>query len=341
MTAPMPSTQQTADLLAAVLADLAQVVGGVTADHLHDPTPCADWDVAQLRDHVLGWLTTFAAGFADPDGQAPRASLDGYTAPADPAAEVRSAAATLDAALRSGAASRPLRLGEAAMPGGMALDMILWEYLVHGWDLARATGQPWSPPAAATAESLAFAPGLLTADYQGHGKAFGVAVPVPDTAPPLDRLLGLSGRDPRWPAAAHEAEPARTAADTDGPLVARFTVDAAEPAQIAGLPADWLGLMIFRKTFTAGITGEATTVFMAAGPQEGSRSYVATERITGRAPDGREGAVTIQHGGLESDPDAWFGQIVPHSGTGGFEGWTGPARICHDDEGAYFEIRLG
>lgn len=49
--------------------------------------------------------------------------------------------------------------------------------------------------------------------------------------------------------------------------------------------------------------------------------------------------MTIQHGGLESDPDAWFGQIVPNTGTGGFAGWSGTARICHDDDGAYFEIR--
>lgn len=123
-------------------------------------------------------------------------------------------------------------------------------------------------------------------------------------------------------------------------LVARFTVDAAEPAQIAGLTADWVGMMVFRKTFTAGITGEAVTVFMAAGPQEGSRSYVATERITGRAPDGSEGSITIQHGGLESDPDAWYGHIVPHTGTGGFAGWSGTARIRHDDDGAFFEIAL-
>jgi uncharacterized protein (TIGR03086 family) len=76
--------------------------------------------------------------------------------------------------------------------------MILWEYQVHGWDLARATGQPWSPPAAAVAESLAFAPGMLTSDYQGEGKAFGPQVAVPESAPAFDRLLGLSGRDPAW-----------------------------------------------------------------------------------------------------------------------------------------------
>jgi Protein of unknown function (DUF3224) len=94
------------------------------------------------------------------------------------------------------------------------------------------------------------------------------------------------------------------------------------------------------KTFTSGITGQATTVFMSAGTEQGSRSYVATERITGRTDDGRAGSVTVQHGGLESDPGSWFGHIVPGTGTGGFTGWTGPARIVHDDQGAYFEIDL-
>jgi len=79
---------------------------------------------------------------------------------------------------------------------------------------------------------------------------------------------------------------------------------------------------------------------MAAGTEEGSRSYLATERVEGRMDDGRRGAVTIQHGGLESDPDSWFGHIVPKSGRADFSGWSGSARIVHDDEGAYFEIRL-
>jgi uncharacterized protein (TIGR03086 family) len=192
------STDETTDLLSAVLADLEGVVAGISRDQLHDPTPCTEYDVAQLQVHVVGWLTTFAAGFADPNGQAPRDNLDGYHAPADPAAEVHAAAGTMTRALRAGAASLPLRLGNSAMPGDMALSMILWEYQMHGWDLARATGQPWSPPAAAAEQSLAFAPAMLTEDYQGEDKAFGKPVSVPASAPPLDRLLGLSGRDPGW-----------------------------------------------------------------------------------------------------------------------------------------------
>ena len=124
------------------------------------------------------------------------------------------------------------------------------------------------------------------------------------------------------------------------PLVARFQVDGYEIRKVEGLEADWVGLMTFAKTFTAGIIGHATTLFMAAGSEEGSRSYVATERITGHPEGGEEGSVTVQHGGLESDPATWFGHIVPGTGTGGFEGWAGPARIVHDDQGAFFEIDL-
>jgi hypothetical protein len=123
-------------------------------------------------------------------------------------------------------------------------------------------------------------------------------------------------------------------------IIARFKVDGAEPRQVAGLDAEWVGLMTFAKTFTSGITGQSTTLFMSAGTQEGSRSYVATERISGLTDDGREGSVTVQHGGLESDPGSWFGHIVPGTGTGDFAGWSGSARIVHDDEGAYFEITL-
>ncbi|WP_298461724.1 DUF3224 domain-containing protein [uncultured Cellulomonas sp.] len=123
-------------------------------------------------------------------------------------------------------------------------------------------------------------------------------------------------------------------------LIARFTVDGAQPTRPPGLDGDWVGLLIFAKTFTSGITGTATTLFMSAGTEEGSRSYVATERITGRTDDGQEGSVVVQHGGLESDPATWFGHIVPGTGTGDFAGWAGSARIEHDDSGACFRIDL-
>jgi Protein of unknown function (DUF3224) len=122
-------------------------------------------------------------------------------------------------------------------------------------------------------------------------------------------------------------------------LIARFSVDSFKARQVEGLDADWFALLTFAKTFTGGITGESTVVFLTAGTEDGNRSYVATERITGRTGDG-EGAFTVQHGGLESDPGTWFGHIVPGTGSGVFAGWTGSARIQHDGQGAFFEIDL-
>lgn len=124
------------------------------------------------------------------------------------------------------------------------------------------------------------------------------------------------------------------------PLVARFRVDGVDPIQLDGPDAEWVDVLKFAKTFTSGVIGSATTMFMSAGTEEGSRSYVATERVSGRLEDDREGSFTVQHGGLESDPSTWFGHIVPHTGTGDFAGWTGSARIQHDAEGAYFEIEV-
>lgn len=187
----------TADLLRPVLDDLAVVVAW-TEGQDHAPTPCSELDVAGVRHHAASWLANFADGYADPDGQAAEAGAEVPDDVDGLVASVKDSTERLDAAVRQGALERPLKLGENAMPGDMALSMILWEYVVHGWDLATATGQTWSPPAEACEASLQFAPNMLTDDFQGEGKPFGPRVEVPADAPALDRLLGLSGRDPGW-----------------------------------------------------------------------------------------------------------------------------------------------
>jgi uncharacterized protein (TIGR03086 family) len=189
--------RHTEDLLQPVLDDLAGVVAAITPHQLSSPTPCTERDVATLRTHTIGWLDAFATGFADPEGHTPLEHTEDF-AVHDAGAQVRAAAARLDAAIAAGAGERPLFIGADSLPGEMSLSMILWEYIVHGWDLARATGQSWSPDTAAVEAALEFAPGMLTPDFQGEGKSFGPPVPVSPDSAALDRLLGLSGRDPSW-----------------------------------------------------------------------------------------------------------------------------------------------
>ncbi len=190
-------TTTTAKQLQPVLSKLADVLDGITAEQAGDPTPCTEYDVAALRSHVVGWATAFADGFADPQGRC--SDPEAVTVTGTGGDQVRAAAASLAKSLPE-AADRPMSIGEAQMPGELSLGMILWEYQVHGWDLARATGQEFSPAQDGLENSLEFAPMMLTPDYQGEGKSFAPRVEVPQDAPALDRLVGLSGRDPKWSA---------------------------------------------------------------------------------------------------------------------------------------------
>jgi uncharacterized protein (TIGR03086 family) len=206
--AASPDTSDTSidsagQLIAPVLADLAGVVENIRADQFADRTPCREFDVATLRAHILGWVTFFGAALNDPDGSTTRPDPSDVKAPADPAAAatvVRSAASAIASAVDAGVDARPVRLKQATMPGDSILRLALWEYIAHGSDLAKATSQPWNPPAEAIQNALEFAPNMLTDEYRGEGKDFGLRVPVPGDAPALDRLLGFSGRDPAWKA---------------------------------------------------------------------------------------------------------------------------------------------
>jgi hypothetical protein len=124
-------------------------------------------------------------------------------------------------------------------------------------------------------------------------------------------------------------------------LNAHFAVNGWDERTIEGLEGGWMGAVEMRKEFTAGLIGTSVGLFASSGETEGQRSYIAAERITATTEDGRSGSVTVHHGGLESDPEAWFGHVVPGSGTDDFADWSGTARIEHDDAGGpYFVFEL-
>jgi len=79
-------------------------------------------------------------------------------------------------------------------PGAVLLHLRITELLVHGWDLARATGQPAHLPDDLAEEELAFARGLSAPDVPRSGHPFGPAQGVADDAPTIDRLAAYLGR---------------------------------------------------------------------------------------------------------------------------------------------------
>ncbi|MER6158103.1 TIGR03086 family metal-binding protein [Streptomyces sp. NPDC001868] len=178
---------------------IARLVRAVRDDQLPDPTACPEYAVRHLLGHLLGLAVAFRdAGRKDlgpTTDTSPQSALPdigpGWRE-ALPQVLDELAGAWQDPAAWTGGT----RAGGVSLPGDVAGAVATDELVVHGWDLARATGQVYEPDPAA----LAAAHSLLAAsvDDPSRGEIFGPVVPVPDDAPLLDRVIGLSGRDPKW-----------------------------------------------------------------------------------------------------------------------------------------------
>lgn len=179
-----------------------EMVAKVGADDLGRPTPCSDWTLADLLAHMTAQHHGFAAAAegrgADPAAWRPRPS-------ADPVADYVAAADLLLAAFaEDGVAEREFVLPEfgAAYPAEQAVTFHLIDYVVHGWDVARAIDIPYElnpdvvEPALRIATSVPDGPARLE-----PGAPFAPGLPVDPDATPLDRILSALGRAPSWPAA--------------------------------------------------------------------------------------------------------------------------------------------
>jgi len=178
------------------LIEGAEGAEGAEAGRRGSPTPCEEYDVGALVDHLVGWLLLFEARC---DGRAYEADPARHRCGPDPAGEFRAASAGLVAGWEKYGFDREIALtGESGLPAAMVFDMALMEFTVHGWDLAMATGRPVPFTEREAAEVLARAEATLPPQYRGEGMAFGPIVPVAEDAPAVDRLAGFLGRDPAW-----------------------------------------------------------------------------------------------------------------------------------------------
>ncbi|PRX50506.1 uncharacterized protein (TIGR03086 family) [Prauserella shujinwangii] len=174
------------------------VVLGVRPEQLAEPTPCAGYDVRGLLNHVLYWaprLTAAARREPPPPSDGGEVAADLVTG--DWQGRLGTLTDELVAALAApGATEGTTTMGGGELPAAMVAAMELCELVIHGWDLARATGQPFdcAPEAVAAAEEA-----MRGMAEQGRAMGvFGPEVPVRPEAGPLERTLALSGRDPSW-----------------------------------------------------------------------------------------------------------------------------------------------
>lgn len=174
------------DHLEAALQVTERIVAGVRPDQGHLPTPCHDYEVTQLLDHLVGWATSFADKAT---GVTPATDPSQMTAGDDPQTAYHDASARLIAGYRSGAGD-----------GATSVGVLLMETVTHGWDLATATGQPAPYPEEAAAAALGAGRQMMSPQYRGDGMPFGDEVDVSSSASALDQLIGFMGRDPQWSA---------------------------------------------------------------------------------------------------------------------------------------------
>ena len=181
--------------LAPSVAELSRVLAAVRDDQLAGPTPCAGTSVAAMLDHVHGLAVGLRlAALKRPTG-APSASAAAL--PADWRTRVpreldELAVAWADPAAWEGT-SEP---GGVSLPAAWAGRVALNEVVVHGWDLAAATGRPYAPDPVAVQACIDYAHEFAAA--MPEAEIYGPEVPVAADAPAMHRLLGLTGRDPGW-----------------------------------------------------------------------------------------------------------------------------------------------
>ncbi|MGZ4624109.1 MAG: TIGR03086 family metal-binding protein [Blastococcus sp.] len=184
--------------LAPQAANVARVVAAVRDDQLTDPTPCEGTSVAGMLDHLVGLTVAFRLG-AEKKPQTGGPSADAAHLPPDWRTRLPVQLDALVGAWKDPAAWEGVtEVGGAQLPGAAMGVIALNEVLVHGWDLAVATGQPYAADPASAEVCLAFVADFAAGASEARDGMFGPVVPVPGDAPVLERLLGLTGRTPGW-----------------------------------------------------------------------------------------------------------------------------------------------
>ncbi|MGW3660698.1 TIGR03086 family metal-binding protein [Streptomyces sp. NPDC005151] len=187
----------TADLGPAA-CQVAALLDGIEEKQLTDPTPCPDYAVRELLAHLVGLSEAFrdaARKDLGPTTDSSRAAAlpvlgDDWREALPPLLD-ELVTAWRDPAARQGMT----RAGGVDLPGEVAAMVALNELVVHGWDLARSTGQVYEADEASLRVSLAM---LTPRDDIPRPDIFGPPVPVPADAPLVDRAIAMSGRHPDW-----------------------------------------------------------------------------------------------------------------------------------------------
>lgn len=180
------------DALQAAIDTMQQVLdtAPVADSVLADPTPCAQFTVTQLADHIIDThnLLLEAAGGQPSETGETLGQRHGAVA----------AASATQWATRG--TDGTITLGGNELPAAFGLSLHALETYIHAWDLATALNRPFTPTRELTIEMTNFAESFITNDIRGDfdGAPYAAPTQVPDSASDVDRLIAFTGRNPNW-----------------------------------------------------------------------------------------------------------------------------------------------
>jgi uncharacterized protein (TIGR03086 family) len=183
---------------------LADLVANVKDDALDRPTPCPAYSLGDLIEHVGGLALAFAAAgrkernaYTEMGGAGDASRLGADWRERIP----RDLAALAQTWAEPGAWTGMTRIAGDDSPAAVVGLVLADELAVHGWDVARATGQAYACEPGILEAALKFLQMFASPDAPaGPEVAFGPARILLEEAPLLDRVVGMAGRDPGWSA---------------------------------------------------------------------------------------------------------------------------------------------
>ena len=169
------------------------LIDRIGAGQWTSPTPCTEWTVRDIVDHLVGMNLVFVAMFEE--GPRPERGTDRLGT--DPAgAYRRSAAAVQAAAARPGVLERSQETSVGVATGAERIRWRIADLLTHGWDLVQATGVGAELPDDLAEQALTFVRAQLPS--QPRAGRFADPRPIADDAPAIERLAAFTGRPVPW-----------------------------------------------------------------------------------------------------------------------------------------------
>jgi uncharacterized protein (TIGR03086 family) len=166
-------------------------VNRVNPDDLVGPTPCTEFDVRTLLNHMIGNMRMAASAARGEKAELPEGDQFG----SDPGEAYKERRQELLGAVRAaGALERDWQLPFGTLNGSMMATIVFMEHLTHGWDVAKATGQDTTMPDDLVAECMTLA--LPMDEMLRTPGVCGPAIDVSESASPQDRFVAFMGRTP-------------------------------------------------------------------------------------------------------------------------------------------------